>query len=219
MIFCGLEASKTMHMRLSLLAIATLAVSSVAFGQVNIATPDAFQINYASNLNIADSVVNITNAGTVNGADPAGEICANVYAFDPAEELISCCTCLVTPNGLNSLSDDTDLISNTLTPGVPTSIVIKLVATLPVGGVCNAGNGGIAFLPTQLAPGLRAWGTTLHATPSAGYQVTENVFQDASLSVSEDFKLTSYCNFIQADGSGFGICKSCATGGLGASKK
>jgi len=219
MIFCGLEASKTMHMRLSLLAIATLAVSSVAFGQVNLATPDAFQISYASNLNIGDSVVNITNAGTVSGIDPDGEICANVYTFDPAEELISCCACLVTPNGLNSLSDQTDLISNTLTPGVPTSIVIKLVATIPVGG-CNAGNGGHPFLPTQLAPGLRAWATTLHNNAAAGaYQVTENVFQDAAFSASEDFKLTSYCNFIQADGSGFGICKSCATGGLGASKK
>jgi hypothetical protein len=211
-----------MHMRLSLLAIATLAVSSVAFAQTDapVGGPfDAFQINYASNLNIGDSVVNITNAGTVNGADPLGEICANVYTFDPAEELISCCTCLVTPNGLNSLSDQTDLISNTLTPGVPTSIVIKLVATFPVAGVCNAGNGGFPFIPGQLAPGMRAWGTTLHATPAAGWAVTENVFSDAVLSNTEDFKLTSYCNFIQADGSGFGICKSCAVGGLGASKK
>ncbi len=210
-----------MHLRILVLSLATLVVSSVAFGQViNVATPDAFQIDYASNLNIGDSVVNITNAGTVNGADPLGEICANVYTFDPAEELISCCTCLVTPNGLDSLSDQTDLISNTLTPGVPTSIVIKLVATLPVAGVCNAGNGGIAFLPGQLAPGMRAWATTLHNNAAAGaYQITENVFQDAALSISEDFKLASYCNFIQSDGSGFGICKSCAVGGLGASKK
>ncbi len=211
-----------MHMRLSLLAIATLAVSSVAFAQTDapVGGPsDAFQINYASNLSIGDSVVNITNAGTVNGADPAGRICANVYTFDPAEELISCCSCLVTPNGLDSLSDQTDLISNTLTPGVPTSIVVKLIATLPVAGTCNAGNGGFPFAAGQLAPGMRAWGTTLHATPTAGWQVTENAFSVASLSTSEDFKVTSYCNFIQSDGSGYGICKSCAVGGLGASKK
>src|SRR5208283_5750317 len=211
-----------MHLRILVLSLATLAVSSVAFAQIDrpVGGPfDAFQISYASNLNIGDSYVNITNAGTVNGADPAGEICANVYTFDPAEELISCCTCLVTPNGLNSLSDQTDLISNTLTPGVPTSIVIKLVATTPVGGVCNAGNGGIAFPSTQLAPGLRAWGTTLHANPNGGYSVTENVFQLATLSATEDLKVTSYCNFIQADGSGFGICKSCNTGGLGATTK
>ena len=112
------------------------------------------------------------------------------------------------------------LISNTLTPGVPTSIVIKLIATLPVAGTCNAGNGGFAFGPTQFAPGLRAWGTTLHNNAAAGaYQVTENVFQDATLSLSENAKVTSYCNFIQSDGSGYGICKSCAVGGLGATKK
>jgi hypothetical protein len=213
-----------MHLRILVLALATTVVSSVGFAQTidrPVGGPfDAFQIDYASNLNLGDSYVNITNAGTVNGADPLGEICANVYTFDPAEELISCCTCLVTPNGLDSLSDQTDLISNTLTPGVPTSIVIKLVATFPVAGVCNAGNGGFPFAAGQLAPGMRAWGTTLHNNAAAGVvALTENVFQDAVLSNTEDFKLASYCNFIQADGSGFGICKSCATGGLGASKK
>jgi hypothetical protein len=208
-----------MNLRITSFALATIFVSSVAYAQAVGGPPDAFQISYASNLNIGDSVVNLVNAGTQSGTDPAGRICANVYTFDPAEELISCCTCQVTPNGLNSLSALTDLISNTLTPGVPTSIVIKLVATTPVAGVCNAGNGGIPFLSTQLAPGLRAWGTTLHANPAGGYSVTENAFQLATLSASEDLKVTSYCNFIQADGSGFGICKSCNTGGLGAATK
>ncbi len=211
-----------MHLRIFTFVLAALVVSAVAFAQADppVGGPaDAFQVNYAANLNIGDSVINITNAGTVNGADPAGRICANVYAFDPAEELISCCSCLVTPNGLDSLSDTADLVSNTLTPGVPTSLVIKIIASLPVAGACNAGNGGIPFLPIQLAPGLRAWGTNLHATPAAAYQVTENVFSDAVLSTSEDFKVTSYCNFIQSDGSGYGICKSCAVGGLGATKK
>ena len=92
-----------MHLRILVLALATMVVSSVAFAQAVPGPADAFQISYASNLNIGDSVVNLTNAGTVNGADPAGEICANVYTFDPAEELISCCTCLVTPNGLDSI--------------------------------------------------------------------------------------------------------------------
>jgi hypothetical protein len=208
-----------MNSRITRFALATLFVSTAAYAQAVGGPVDAFQISYASNLNIGDSVVNLVNAGTQSGIDPAGRICANVYTFDPAEELISCCTCQVTPNGLNSLSALTDLISNTLTPGVPTSIVIKLVATTPVGGVCNAGNGGLPFPSTQLAPGLRAWGTTLHANPAGGYSVTESVFQLATLSASEDLKVTSYCNFIQSDGSGFGICKSCNTGGLGAATK
>ncbi len=211
-----------MYLRILTLVLAVLVVSTAAFAQTD--PPDQFQVAYASNIGlipgtglIGDSYINLTNAGTVAGTDPAGEICANVYTFDPAEELISCCTCLVTPNGLNSLDANVDLISNTLTPGTPTSIVIKLVATLPVGGVCNAGNGGLAF--TAFAGGLRAWATTLHLDPTGAYQLTENAFLPAVLSATENGKLTSYCNFIQSDGSGFGICKSCAVGGLGATKK
>ncbi len=96
---------------------------------------------------------------------------------------------------------------NTLTPGTPLAVVIKLLATLPTGGICNAGNGGVPFGPTGigvLAGGLRAWATTLHSIRAPGVQMTENAFQFAGLSDSENAKLTSYCNFIQADGSGFG---------------
>src|SRR6202030_3842230 len=88
-----------------------------------------YQLRYLANLNIGDSYVNLTNAGTLSGFDPAGRICVNVYTFDPAEEMISCCACPVTPNGLNSLSVRNDLIGNTLTPGKPTSVIIKLLAS------------------------------------------------------------------------------------------
>src|SRR5271166_2885174 len=193
-----------MHQRTLTAALASLALSTAAFAADPAAggPPDAFQINYASNLNIGDSFINISNTGAVSGTDPAGRICANVYAFDPAEEMISCCSCLITPNGLNSLSNHTDVISNTLTPGVPTSVVIKLVATLPNGTTCDAGNAGIPFTSTQLAPGMLAWGTTLHQAPGGAYQVTETPFQTAVLSTTELAKLNSYCSFIQVLGSG-----------------
>jgi hypothetical protein len=176
------------------------------------------------------TVINLTNTGTLallggpGALTTTGNICVNVYTFDASEELISCCSCLVTPNGLNSLSARADLISNTLTPGVPTSIVIKLVASRPL-GLSPAGTGGTcnAASPTPLtvAPGMRAWGTTLHALPTTPvqYGVTETPFQTAPLSVAELTKLTTFCGFIQANGSGFGICKSCRTGGLGAAAK
>ena len=93
---------------------------------------DPFQVRYASNLAVGDSFINITNTGASSTtALPVqnGNLCVNVYAFSPDEQLVSCCSCLVTPNGLMSLSARNDLISNTLTPGVPTAIVIKLVAT------------------------------------------------------------------------------------------
>ena len=182
-----------------LLVLATLAFASVAFAQ-----DDAFQVRYASNLNIGDSVINITNAGT-----SGGNICANVYTFSPDEQLISCCSCVVTPNALVSLSANSDLVSNTLTPAHPTSIVVKLIAST---GACNPS------AVAALAPGMRAWGTTLHAAPTSPvtFQVTETAFSQAGLSAAELARVTSFCGFIQANGSGFGICKSCRLGGLGA---
>lgn len=151
----------------------------------------------------------------MSGFDPGGRICVNVYTFDPNEELISCCACPVTPNGLTSLSARNDLISNTLTPGVPTSITVKLLASVPVGGTCNAAspNG------TNLARGMRAWAITPHlntSTNPAAFQLTETPFTVGELSVSELSKLTGFCSFIQAIGSGFGICRSCHVGALGA---
>src|ERR1700680_703957 len=82
---------------------------------IPIAVPRAVQMDYTSNLNIGDSVINVSNSGpnTVTGA--AGNICANLYVFAPDEQPIACCSCLVTPNGLDSLSVQNDLIKNTLT--------------------------------------------------------------------------------------------------------
>lgn len=198
-----------------------------AYGQNPIAADSPFQVRYASNLGIGDSVINITNtgargAGNQSGtsASLTGSICANVYTFSADEQLVSCCSCAVTPNGLVSLSVKSDLVSNTLTPAVPTSVVIKLVATVPVGGTCNnsaftvgQNNGGAAT-----TAGLAAWGTTLHASPAGGPAVTETAFTPATLSTGEANRLGSLCTFIGNNGSGFGICRSCRLGGLGAGK-
>jgi len=166
-----------------------------------------FQVRYASNLNIGDSVINITNSGA-----SGGNICANVYTFDPAEEMVSCCSCSVTPNALQSLSVRGSLTSNPLTPAIPTSVVVKLLATTGT-AACNPGT---AYTSTNLATGLLAWGTTIHAAPTSPvtYTVTETAFSPATLSSTERHNITSKCNFIQTNGSGFGICSGCSTGGL-----
>jgi hypothetical protein len=196
-----------------LVAVVVLAVA--AFGQAIPGAPsDAFQVRYAANLNVGDSVINISNAGTQNSSGALTNICANVYAFSPDEQLISCCSCVVTPNALVSLSAVSDLISNTLTPARPNSIVVKLIATS--GTQCNASNVPVA----NLAAGMVAWGTTIHATPVAGaVAVTETAFAEKGLSTAELARLTSFCGFIQANGSGFGICRSCRLGGQGAVKQ
>jgi hypothetical protein len=182
-----------------------------------------YHIRYVSHLNIGDSFVNITNtgaggAGSASGtsASVTGAFCANVYAFSPDEQMVSCCSCPVTPNGLVSLSARNDLISNTLTPAVPTSLVIKLVATVPIGGSCVGSAAMVS--PDIFAPGLAAWGTTIHAKPNGPFGTTETAFLPATLSAGELLRLTQLCNFINANGSGFGICRSCRLGGLGSGR-
>ena len=187
--------------------VCALAGAIAAYGQVsatNVTLDGPFQVRYASNLQIGDSIINITNSGATGG-----NICANVYTFSPDEQLISCCSCTVTPNALVSLSANSDLVSNTLTPAHPTSIVIKLLGST---GTCNAA------APGALASGLLAWGTTLHSSSAVagGNFGTETAFSPATLSAGELARITSFCGFIQANGSGFGICSSCRLGGLGA---
>jgi len=185
------------------LALAALALSTAAFAD------DTFQVRYAANLNIGDSYVDFTNTGAAAGAN----LCINLYTFDPAEELISCCACQVTPNGLQSLSVLKSLISNPLTPAIPTSVVIKAVGTSTT--TCNAST----VTGANLQHGMLAWGTTLHqntSTTAATYAVTETAFSFADLSAAELTHITTTCGFIQSNGSGFGICKGCAAGGLGA---
>jgi len=183
-----------------------------------------FQVRYASNLPVGDSVVNVTNTGAISTQafqNQNGNICVNVYTFSPDEQLISCCACPVTPDGLVSLSARNDLISNTLTPGVPTSIVIKLLATPQVGtAACNAAAPG-----RPVPAGMAAWGTTIHAlpvtpgSPATTYGVTETAFTNSTLSGAEFDRITGLCGFIQTNGSGFGICKSCRFGGLAATEQ
>ncbi len=68
-----------------ILGLAVLAVSGGAFGQIVNTGPflDAYQVNYAANLNIGDSSVVLTNTGLQGPffSDPVtyGNICVNVY--------------------------------------------------------------------------------------------------------------------------------------------
>lgn len=188
-----------------------------AYAQV----PNPYKIAYASNLTHGDAVVDLTNAGTQSGNDPEGRMCVNVYTFDPAEEMVSCCACLVTPNSLMSLSVNQDLVHNALTPGTVDAVVIKLLSTVSNGDLCNAAgpfqtNPVTPTNPGDLADGLLAWVDSLHLnTRVKFYQKTERAFQNAGLSSSELDKLTSTCGFIQASGSGYGICGPCNLGGTG----
>src|ERR1019366_7517653 len=128
-----------MHFRNGLLV--ALVVAMAAFAQNPITADSPFQVRYAANPAAGESYIDIVNTGA-NGAPllgpgfggAAGNICVNVYAFSPDEQLISCCSCLVTPNQVVDLGVNRDLTYKTLTGVVPPAVVVKLLSTL-------AGNG------------------------------------------------------------------------------
>jgi hypothetical protein len=155
----------------------------------------------------------------------AGNICASFYVFDPAEELVSCCTCLITPNELVSLSARNDLINNTLTGAPLTSgITVKVLAHLAANSAATGANtvcDPTAANAANLVPGLKLWAITPHGNtglvpppPAAtAFPLTETEFARAELSLAELNKLTGFCRFIRVVASGFGRCRSCPTVG------
>jgi hypothetical protein len=198
------------YMNYILAFLSAILVSATALGQPS----DAYQVRYA-NLNIGDSYVNVNNTGVNGRNDPADNICANVYVFDASQALVSCCACTLSPMHLKTLSAKNDLVSNTLTPGVPTGVTVALVASKIVPGdngiTCNAANN--YNLATDLVGGMRAWMTTPHVLLGvAAPYVTETPFSQSVLNQGIFTKMSTYCGFIQANGSGFGICKACRQG-------
>jgi hypothetical protein len=160
---------------------------------------DAFQVSYISQLNNADTVINITNAGTsagtnvIQGSTTAGNLCLNIYVFDPQEEEVACCSCVVTPNELIYFNaggptegtpnqsvpvsaggnGNAGLLYNVITGGGSysfNSAVVKIVTT--TGSTCvntinRSGPSSItaaSFPASALAPGLVAYSTHPHPT-------------------------------------------------------
>jgi len=206
-------------MRVAPLFSALLLAALAAQAQAQFTQSDSdYQVSYATNLVIGDSFVTLSNSGassTVALPIQNGSLCVNVYTYDPSEQLIACCSCSVSPNALVSLSVKRDLITNTLTPGVPTSVVIKLVSSMAAS--CNASTVGLTG--NTPAPGMLAWSTTL-AQATGGEYIPERIpFTPAMLSSAELKRMTALCGFIQANGSGYGICGACHPGTVGGAAK
>jgi hypothetical protein len=167
--------------------------------------PDTFKVNYFSNVGtgLAPAQVRLTNVGTSGGS-----ICADIYVFDPNQELQECCSCRVTPDGLLTLGIGPlggDIGANPLTGQNP-PFLNGLIAIISSSGTCS--NSGLPLpVSPKPTPGLRAWATHLNG-PGL---VTETEFQDSGLTALEVSRVVAECQAIQLVGSGKGVC-GCGNG-------
>jgi hypothetical protein len=179
-----------------------------------------FQVAYATNFSAGESYINIINDGA-NGAPPQGpgfgtqegNICVNIYAFDPGEEEVACCSCMLTANQVASVGVREDLLAKTEYGAIPASVTVKLVATSGAAGCSAAAEGTLVY-------GMVAYGTTPQQVATGVYHQVEHRLTPASLSVDEYVSITGRCaSILGASNSGYGQCTSCTPGALGAAKQ
>lgn len=217
---------------LPVLAIGLLiaAVSGVAIAQNPITADSIFQTNYYSNNNAAgvDGTFRIVNDGANGGtrgsffSPSAGSLCAQIYVHSADQQLNECCGCLVTPNGLQTIDEKTQLTANTLTGRLAKDGVIEVIATRinsTASATSAAGTFGVAgaaatdnspycdpTIPGTFAIGLETWGTHIQNKVGTAYPVTETKSYQSTLSAGELVNEEGLCSFDVVNGSGSGVC-------------
>jgi hypothetical protein len=177
-------------------------------GGAAMAQDSVYDLSYYSNANTTgapDGVLRLVNDGNLAANSPAGDLCAAIYVFDNREELIECCSCKITPNGLLTLSVNKNLTNNTLTSKIPTRGVIKVLSSTHVAGVCD---------PTvsPLHIGIRGWLTHIQQAAGTSFSQTEEELTDSTLGTAEYADLIEDCGVEIELGSGQGQC-SCTDSG------
>lgn len=223
-----------------------------AFAQT--AVDSVFGVRYVSNFsgaNANDTIINVTNTGEsqglfrlvytpgVNGGTTQvtenGNICVNLYVYDPNEELLACCSCPLTPNATGSWSFQKDILPFLSAVVPPTSVTIKLLATAqPNDGVTDSGGkkqgkcdpsageigilGSAGFVP-GFNPNVPAvgWDSATNLILSEGMAAwargngTETAFFYTTLSAAEKYRLSIQCaNDVVTVSNPF--CNICAIG-------
>jgi hypothetical protein len=148
---------------------------------------------YFSNANTAgapDATVRIVNDGDTNG-----NLWAAYYVFDDSQEMSECCSCSITPDGIDSESVNIGLTSNPLTGRILTRGVIKVIS--------SSTSDPTATTPTA---GSRGWATHIQKATATTYRTTETEFADSNLSADEQWWLQILCHYEHLLGSGQGVC-------------
>jgi hypothetical protein len=141
----------------------------------------------------------LDNPGSAAANNWVSDLWALIYVFDADQQLVECCGCRLTPDGLRTLDVNNDLTSN------PNNGLFSLSGT---GVIKVASSGGSnPGAPIVFKGTILGWGT--HENHS-GY-VTETSSQKVTVSQGEANRLATVCSIIQSNSSGAGIC-SCGSG-------
>jgi hypothetical protein len=175
-------------------------LSSIQGSTMIVIEPIAATSYFTAGPEMIDTTFRFTNPGS---DEP--NLCAMTYVFDQDQQMAECCGCLISQNGLRTLSLNHDLISNPLTGTAPvTGSVLLVTADYVSNPSCNASS----ITPDGMAI---AWATHVQTpTPSAS-AISEETLSQTPLSATLSSALQAQCQFIQQLGSGQGIC-SCGTG-------
>jgi hypothetical protein len=163
------------------------------------ALPDtSYYITYYGNANTAgfpDAQVTIVNPGSTggwsitdgqSGTGVGGDLCANIYVFTSDQEMVECCSCAISPNGMLQFSLNTNLTANPLANSqvvpLPVAGALKVVSSRGPG--CSSGSFASAAATYTPDGSLRGWNTHVRATvPGAPtlWTVTETPLRMAYL--------------------------------------
>jgi Bacterial Ig-like domain (group 2) len=147
-----------------------------------------------------DTTMRISNPG-LSGTD----LCAMIYVFDQKQQLVECCGCTVSLDGLLVLSLRNDLTANPLTGIKSTDGVVSVIAADHEGNPkCDASS----ISPSGI---LASWSTNLESTGNGGYSVLEDSATSSPLSDQQLSASQAQCSFAKTLGSGQGTC-SCGSG-------
>jgi hypothetical protein len=172
------------------LAVIALVVSGSAMAQ----DADSYFVTYYSNnvTGAPDAVARFINDGYTGN-----DIWASFYVFDDSQELVECCGCDITADGLLSEDVKTELTANPLTHIVPTRGVIKVIASSVAPGTIPIDSTGVDFWPfnNTPTPGLHGYATHIQTVKAATYAVTEGEFLDGNLNSAEQTALQMLCYY------------------------
>ena len=160
-----------------------------------------------------DNIIHLINpnggsAAVLGSSDKP--VCANIYVFDDDQEMVACCSCDITSNGLATISVDKDLLADPiLSGGAPDGIEDGSVAIVASPGSYGCYPGGYVHSPSlaNLLGSISHVQTIKNNRGEFTRGFTEvRLNDDAGGDTSNVTYLQEECNNLVYNGSGAGFC-------------